>query len=466
MIARPDSRLACLLLAALLAAPLAAEELTPAEGYQLIADLISSKRATSKAAAERLIASGDRSLVPGIVDAMFFTPRAQRRPAVEVLEALTGADLGADYKGWIRWVGEHDEVTPKAGYIEWKGLLFRRIDERYAEIFRPGLSMTIRPEEIVWGGVPLDGIPSLDDPPLTDRRGARYLKDDELVFGVVVDGVARAYPRRFLSWHEMLTDEVGGEPITLSYCTLCGSAIVYSRRAADGGVRRFGTSGLLYRSNKLMFDHGTKTLWSNLTGEPVLGPLVGSAHALEQIPVTLTTWEDWSTRHPETATLDLKGVKERFRGRFGFEYLPGAADRARRGVSFPVWQASEALDRNAEVFAVRLNGAPKAYPLDTVLAEGVINDTLGGMPLVVVGDPASGAVRAYARGEATFARDGDALVDGAGKRWRMSETALTPEDGGQAALERLPGHVAFWFGWYGFYPQTAIHGLERSPGGG
>jgi len=447
-------------LVCLAAVPTTAAELTPGEGYQLIADLISSQRTTSKAAAASLIEAGDTSLIPGMVDALFFTPRPLRGGTVEVLETMTGETIGPDYRGWISYVGAHDEIEPKPGYVEWKALLFSRIDPRYAEIFRPGISMTIRPEEILWGGVPLDGIPSLDDPPLTDRKGARYLNDDELVFGVVIGGVARAYPRRFLSWHEMLTDEVGGEPITLSYCTLCGSAIVYSSRTSDGTVRRFGTSGMLYRSNKLMFDHGTKTLWSNLTGAPVLGSLVGQAAPLEQIPVTLTTWEDWRTRHPETETLDLKAVKQRFRGKFGFDYLPGAADRARRGVSFPVWQTSEALGRNDEVFTLRLGGVAKAYPLDRVLDEGVINDVVGGTALVVVGDADSGAVRAYARGEATFAGTADALVDGSGGRWTLSEDALRSGDGGGAVYERLPGHVAFWFGWYGFYPQTEIYGVE------
>ncbi len=447
-----------LVLPGLLTAPSSAAELSPTEGYQLIADLISSQKATSKAAAERLIEARDSSLVSGMVDALFFTPRPLRGATVKVLEALTGEAIGSDYKGWIHYVGAHDEIEPKAGYIEWKALLFSRIDERYAEIFSPGVSRTIRPEEIVWGGVPLDGIPSLDDPPLTDRKGARYLSDDELVFGVVINGVARAYPRRFLSWHEMLNDQVGGEPITLSYCTLCGSAIIYSRRGEEGEVRRFGTSGLLYRSNKLMFDHATKTLWSNLTGKPVLGALGGQAGELRQIPVTLTTWEDWKQRHPETSTLDLAGVKKQFRGRYDFDYLPGAADRARRGVSFPVWLQSDRLGANAEVFTLRLGGQAKAYPVERVLAEGVVNDVVGGMEVLLLGDVASGAIRAYERRGHSFTGSAEAPVDSSGGRWKVTETALVPAADGGTALDRLPGHIAFWFGWYAFYPETEIYG--------
>jgi len=436
----------------------AAEQLSPSDGYQLIAQLTSNEKKVSKMAAERLIAAGDASLLPGLLDAMFFTPRQFRVDIVKVMQQLSGQSLGSDYKGWIRYIGKEVDVEPKPGYVEWKALLFARIDPQYAEIFRPGVAMTIRPEEVVWGGVRLDGIPSLESPPTVSAREARYLDKGELVFGVVINGVARAYPRRFMSWHEMLNDEVGGEPITLSYCTLCGSAIIYSRRVQGETVQRFGTSGLLYRSNKLMFDHETKTLWSNLTGKPVLGTLVGKVGELRQIPVTLTTWSDWKTRHPETTTLDLVGVKKLFRDRFSFDYVPGAADRARRGVSFPVWLEDDSLDPDAEVFTLRLGGQAKAYPLEAVLSAGIVNDLLGGVEVVLLGDAKSGAVRAYQRHGQTFSGSALAPVDADGASWRITENALQPDGGDGEALERLPGHVAFWFGWYGAYPETEVYG--------
>jgi hypothetical protein len=127
-------------------------------------------------------------------------------------------------------------------------------------------------------------------------------------------------------------------------------------------------------------------------------------------------------------------------------------------VKFPVWQKSDALDRNAEIYALRLNEAAKAYPLDAVLDAGVIHDTLGEVQLVLLGSRSGGAVRAYSSGGKTFQWDSsqERLTDQAGTVWTVGEEALTAE--GEEALDRLPGHVAFWFGWYGFYPQTEIYG--------
>jgi hypothetical protein len=294
---------------------------------------------------------------------------------------------------------------------------------------------------------------------------AKYLTDSEKVFGVSVGGQQRAYPLRMLDWHEMLNDVVGGVPVTLSYCTLCGSGVLYDTRTPAGQAYTFGTSGLLYRSNKLMVDRQTLTLWNNMTGEPAVGRLARSPIRLPVLPVTITTWKEWRTRHPGTTVLALDKEMER---RWGFSYLPGAADRRRAGVNFPVWLKSGALDPKDEVYAVRLSDKAKAYPVERALKERVINDRLGDEPLVVVADPESGSVRIYRRGEQTFApgaRPGE-IVDGQGRRWTVEEDALVAAGGegevtgapAPTRLERLPGHQAFWFGWYSFFPDSELYG--------
>ena len=123
------------------------------------------------------------------------------------------------------------------------------------------------------------------------------------------------------------------------------------------------------------------------------------------------------------------------------------------------------MPRDAEVFALRLNGAAKAYPLEQILRREIVNDELGGEPLVLVADPESGAVRAYRRGLETFRKSGasDQLEGSSGGRWAVEEQGLVPidptsEDEGARVYERLGGHVAFWFGWYAFYPQTEVWG--------
>ncbi len=101
------------------------------------------------------------------------------------------------------------------------------------------------------------------------------MEGSHVVFGVVINGQARAYPKRIIAWHEMVLDRLGGVELALVYCTLCGTAIPYESEVG-GQKRTFGTSGFLYQSNKLMFDHESKSLWSTLEGKPVIGPLVGS----------------------------------------------------------------------------------------------------------------------------------------------------------------------------------------------
>ncbi|HUP43737.1 MAG TPA: DUF3179 domain-containing protein, partial [Thermoanaerobaculia bacterium] len=439
------------------------------EGYGLVRDLASGDRGTRRRAAGRLLEARDESLVPGLVDALFFIPRQDRGLTLNVLEALTGEKRGSRYLDWVEYVGSRIDLEPKAGYAGFKGSLFARIDPRFASLLDDGVSARIRLEEVVWGGVRFEGIPALDRPRHVAAGEAGYLLADELVFGVSVGGEHRAYPRRILSWHEMANDVVGGEPVTLSFCTLCNSAVLYSGRLPSGEVVTFGTSGLLYRSNKLMVDRVTGTLWSNLLGEAVVGPLAapgaggdgsaaGAPARLEVLPVTLTTWAEWRSLHPETTVLALEPERAR---RWGFDYSPGAADRAREGVSFPVWQRSGRLDPKTEVYALRVGGAAKAYPLDRLEAEGVVNDAVGGEPVVLVTDPGSGAVRAYSRGGRRFARAEDGgLADEAGRPWRRTETALEPPAGAAdlEPLPRLPGHVTFWFGWFGFFPETEVYG--------
>ena len=144
-----------------------------------------------------------------------------------------------------------------------------------------------------------DGIPALTNPAHVPAADATYLEDDELVFGVEIAGDARAWPLRILDWHEVLNDVVGGVPVTLAYCPLCGSGILYDARAPGRDEPFvFGTSGLLYRSNKLMYDQATHSLWHQFTGRPVVGPLTGSGIELEVLPVAITSWRDWRAQHP------------------------------------------------------------------------------------------------------------------------------------------------------------------------
>lgn len=419
----------------------------------LVAELAAPEPVRRRRAAERLLAMGNRALLPPLVDQFFFTPSRHREEVQRVLTGLSG-ETRRRHLDWVDYLGDHPEIAAPEGYLAWKGRLLSRIDPRFGELLRDGAPLRLRAEEVVFGGVPFDGIPALERPPHRAAAGAP-LPDGELVFAAELDGEARAWPLAVLSWHEMLNDRLGGQPVTLSFCTLCRSAVLYRGRLADGRETTFGTSGLLYRSNKLMYDRATTTLWSNLTGEPLLGPMAAEPVALEPLPMVLTTWAAWRRAHPRT-TVMIGDAKEG--RRLGFDYRPGAADAHRAGVSFPAPNRDARLAPKDEVWGVRLGGQAKAYALRPLLATGVLADTVGGEPLLLVADAESGAVRAYRRPAERRFRRGEPgeLVDDAGARWALGEDALRPLGGEGAPLPRLPLFPTYWFGWTAFYPGSEL----------
>ena len=396
----------------------------------------------------------------------------------DALEAVTEAGVGPNRHYWVQWYGATD-IEPPPGFTGWKGRLMGVIDEQFAEFLSDEHASAIRVEEILWGGVHVDSIPPLEFPNMLAPEDVDYLEPDEAVFGIAINGEAHAYPLRILDWHEMANINVGGVPISLAYCTLCGAAIAYDDRAPDGETYNFGTSGFLYRSNKLMYDRNTRTLWNQFTGEPVLGPLVGTLGLdgeplrLDLLPVVLTTYEDWLARHPHSVVLDIETGYYR-------PYEQGAAYGhyfSDPETMFPVWLRDDELRTKDYVYGLRLGGARKAYPIATLAEERVVNDTLNDRPIVLVTAqeidtlgygrgvgpvlyPSGGEVRAFDRGERTFAPgDGDGtVIDAAGAEWEVTEDALVGPDGER--LERISGHLAFWFGWYAFFPETEVYGLR------
>lgn len=426
--------------------------------YDRLRRLMSGKPKARKRAAKSLVRADEVVLIP-LVDAYFFSPNEARPELRQTLEELSGKQFGSRYRAWFEYVGSREDLEAPAGYTAWKGELFSRIDRAYRRILSPDATIRLRLREVQWGGVPLDGIPTIDNPESVPADDARFMRDTDTVFGVSLGGEHRAYPVKVLSWHELLNDTVGGQPVTLSFCTLCGSGILYRAEDAEGNRLLFGTSGLLYRSNKLMFDRATLSLWSNLTGEAVVGERAAEDARLTMLPMTLTRWDAWRQRHPDTTIMRPDPTVAQ---RTGYRYLEGAADEARAGVEFAVWQRSDALKRNARIYALRINGEAKAYPLEALLEERLVHDTVGGVEIVLLGDDASGAVRAYERDGREFLLPGVTPIRQLraedGTAWRLTEEGLAPDAGGDV-LPRVPGHVAFWFGWYAFYPDTGIYGV-------
>ncbi len=238
----------------------------------------------------------------------------------------------------------------------------------------------------------------------------------------------------------------------------------------NGNRVLFGTSGLLYLSNKLMFDRETNSLWRQFTGEPVVGPLAESGIVLERLPVVLTTWEEWLAEHPDTTVLDddtgiyrrREYIREQNPNSVYFEY------RRTSDLWFPVWQRSGLLEDKGAVLGVRVGDAARAYPLDALRQEPVLNDRLGDTNLVLLTTPGSGAVRAYRRGDHLFdtiSPGGNnslaSVTDQNGEIWHVTEDALVNALDAGERLERIPSSLSFWFGWFATYPETDVYGADN-----
>ncbi len=447
----------------------------------LMEDLVSS-RAAARAALSRIADGRDPRFIAVLVEVMRASQIGVLRTiddeaVTDALETLSGARFGGDWPAWVEWYGA-TALAPPPGFTGWKGRLFGRIDPHFREFLADSTPSRIRIEEVQWGGVPVDGIPALTDPKIIRATAATYLTSSEPVFGLSINGDARAYPLRILDWHEMVNDHVGGVPVSIAYCTLCGSGIAYDGRAPDGVTYTFGSSGLLFRSNKLMYDHQTRTLWNQLTGEPVLGRLAGTGVRLTLRPLVLTSWQAWVAEHSETTVLDASTGYER-------TYAPGVPYGqyfASPATMFPVWRRSRALPSKARIYALRVGGVPKAFPVDVLTARRVVNDVVGGTPVALIATRgtvvvrghreagpldrsrvpavtynAGAEIRAFNRGRERF-RPGprpEVVLDASGRPWRVTEDALIGPEGVRAV--RVNGFLAYWFGWYAFFPQTLVY---------
>ena len=443
------TRWLCLSLLFLVPAAVPAEEAPPADR---LLDLLFADVAVGEEVLSSARAGWHDGLVAPLLEVLRFSNTSWlNRDVLEALEAGTGQRHGGNIERWYEWLWGL-EISAAPGYAEFKSRLYARIDPAFGGYFLPGRAAEIRLDEVIWGGVVQDGIPPLREPEMIDVAEASYLADDHVVFGLEVQGDARAYPKRILGWHEMFTDTIGGLSVAGVYCTLCGSMILYET-TVDGVHYDLGTSGFLYRSNKLMYDQATQSLWNTLWGRPVIGPLVGRNIELARRSVLTTTWGEWRRRHPDTRVLSLDTGYEK-------DYSEGAAYReyfATDRLMFTVPKTDGRLKNKAEVLALLSQDGAEALAISArYLAKHPLHhDRIGATDLVVATDP-SGANRVYDSDGVRFVEwDGDrALVDAHGEPWVLAEADLTAGTGKK--LARFPAHRAFWFGWFAAYPSTRL----------
>ena len=235
----------------------------------------------------------------------------------------------------------------------------------------------------------------------------------------------------------------------------------------DGEPTTFGTSGLLYRSNKLMYDRKTNTLWSSLLGEPVIGELAQRDLKLDFFPVELTIWSEWLAEHPDTMVLSLST------GYYSPRFYEPETDsesiyydyRVAAETMFPVWERDDRLDAKEEVLGLTDGGVFKAYPVMTLRGLQVVNDRVGDMEVVILASAGSSSVRVYQREGQRFGlppvdegKEGlpSVVVDEDGNTWTLTDEGLTDDSGRTPSLRRVPANVVFWFGWFAFHPDTEL----------
>ncbi|MGB1252432.1 MAG: DUF3179 domain-containing protein [Candidatus Promineifilaceae bacterium] len=331
---------------------------------------------------------------------------------------------------------------------------------------------TISTADILSGGPPRDGIPSIDAPKFVDFSEAdQWVVDVEPVIALEINGDARAYPIQVITWHEIVNDVVGDQAVVVTFCPLCNSAIVFDA-TLDGEPVEFGVSGLLRNSDLIMYDRRTETLWQQFTGEGLIGEKAG-----EQLPFlasSLISYANFKDAYPEGVVLSRDTGHNRQYGNNPYAGYDSQDDR-------PFLFSGEIDERLApvdRVVTVRLDGEQIdiAYPVNVLAEIGVANDTQGSTNLAVFHLPGTtsglgdrviaeaedvGATAVFSRdlnGQTlTFTREGDVFVDAeTASQWNIAGRAIDGELAGQQ-LEPIVHADHFWFSWAAFRPDTIIY---------
>jgi hypothetical protein len=179
----------------------------------------------------------------------------------------------------------------------------------------------VDPSEIISGGPPPDGIPPIDKPEFQPRDEVTWLNEQEPVIVVQIGEDTRAYPLQIMTWHEIVNDEVGGKPISVTFCPLCNTAYAFARPEVDGDITTFGTSGKQYNSNLVMYNRATESYWPQAWGKAVMGPLTGTE--LERVPAQIVSWGDFRSAFPGGLVLSRDTGHERD---YGSNPYPGYDD--------------------------------------------------------------------------------------------------------------------------------------------
>ena len=304
------------------------------------------------------------------------------------------------------------------------------------------------------GGVGKDGIPSIDDPSFRPIAEVTYAEGIP-VFGVVRDGRAKAYPQHVLSHHEIVNDEIDGEPVAVTYCPLTGTVQGFRR-----GDATFGVSGRLVNSNLIMYDRGTDSWWPQMLATGIDGPMAGET--LDEFRLVWTTAKKWAERYPGSLVMtDDTGYVRRYESDPYGSYAPLGGYYERDGTLFPPLSSPDEGHPKSVVIGARTGTGAIAFDKETLLADRVLTDSIGGdggEDVVAVADPGLSTGYVYRNPDDLGVEpDGDAYrVDGEGGGFAAADLPLEP----------VLAFDAMWFAWAGFYPDTAFVGEHTGAGYG
>lgn len=331
------------------------------------------------------------------------------------------------------------------------------------------LNASIDLKELMSGGPPRDGIPPIDDPTfVTTVEAGRWLSPAEPVMAVVINGEARAYPLQILIFHEIVNDTVGETPVAITFCPLCNSAMVFDRRF-DGLTLTFGTSGLLRKSDLVMWDRQTESLWQQVTGKAMVGELNGAR--LAYLPSSLVSFAEFKSAHPSGSVLSRETGHQRPYGRNPYS----GYDEPERKPFLYRGPTDRRLPPMARVITFSIDDRYYGIPHAAVKKGGVMHTTIDGQQLVAfhstgtasafdkssISDSrdvgSTGLFRASANGrELNFERRGNSFRDReTGSTWNIFGTAIDGALKG-TQLEQISSGDHFWFAWYAFRPYTKL----------
>ncbi|MBM3942715.1 MAG: DUF3179 domain-containing protein [SAR202 cluster bacterium] len=322
--------------------------------------------------------------------------------------------------------------------------------------------------EIIGGGPGKDGIPAIDQPDFVPVPEAdQWLDNREPVLVVDIGGDARAYPLQILIWHEIVNDQVGGQPITVTYCPLCNTGLVFDARISDGQVLEFGVSGNLRHSDLVMYDRTTESWWQQATGTAIVGELAG--YKLEPVPATLVSWKEFKTARPGGKVLSKDTGYLRPYGSNPYQGYDTGKPFLFQG------PADNRLPAAERVVTVTLGKQDVAFPFSLLKAKGAVSYTLDAGPVVVFHKPGTASAlddSSIAQGrdvgaaavfvpqvegrQLTFSRQDEVFQDQeTGSYWNLLGEAVAGPLAGKR-LEPVVHGNHFWFAWAVFKPGTVV----------